>query len=96
MFLHVIKAEHIEDYKLKVYFNDGAVKVVNLENELYGEVFLPLKNIEVFKNFFISHNTIEWANGADFDPEYLYEIGVSTPHTVMQEWVATQKIGATK
>jgi Protein of unknown function (DUF2442) len=72
MFLHVVKADYLRDYKLRLFFNDGAQKIVNLEDELYGEVFEPLKNMENFKQFFISHNTIEWENGADFDPEFLY------------------------
>ncbi len=75
MFLHVVKAEYLKDYQLRIFFNDGVVKVVNLENELYGEMFEPLKNKDVFKGFFISLNTVEWANGADFDPEFLYKIG---------------------
>ncbi len=32
----------------------------------------------LFKDFFISHNTIEWKNGADFAPEFLYTIGKQT------------------
>ncbi len=72
MFLHIIKAQHIGDYNLKILFNNGVEKIINLENELYGEIFEPLKDKEKFKNFIISHNTIEWENGADFDPEYLY------------------------
>jgi hypothetical protein len=72
MFLHIIKAQHVGDYNLKLLFNNGVEKIINLENELYGEIFEPLKDKEKFKNFIISHNTIEWENGADFDPEYLY------------------------
>ena len=72
MFLHIKKAEYLGDYKLKLLFNDGTEKTVNLEDELYGEIFEPLKDKERFKSFTISHNTIEWENGADFDPEFLY------------------------
>jgi hypothetical protein len=75
MFLHVNEAQYLEEYKLKLKFNTNEVKQVDLSNELYGEVFEPLKDINNFKNFFISHNTIEWENGADFAPEFLYEIG---------------------
>ncbi len=77
MFLHVTKVTYLEEYKLKIEFNDGAIKVVDLKDELCGEMFKPLKDIELFKQVKINSdtNTIEWPNGADFAPEYLYKIG---------------------
>jgi hypothetical protein len=75
MFLHVNDASYISDYQLKIKFNNDEIKKVDLKDELYGEIFEPLKDKEYFKNFFISHNTIEWENGADFAPEFLFEIG---------------------
>jgi len=74
MFLHVNKAQYLNDYILQLTFNNDEVKKVDLIDELYGEVFEPLKDKNFFKDFFISHNTIEWKNGADFAPEYLYKI----------------------
>ena len=75
MFLHIDEAEYLEEYKLKLKFNNNEIKKVDLKNELYGEIFEPLKDKRIFKDFFISHNTVEWKNGADFAPEFLYEIG---------------------
>ena len=74
MFLHINEAKYIDDYKLRLKFNNNEVRTVNLEKELYGKVFEPLKDKTFFKDFFISHNTVEWKNGADFAPEFLYEI----------------------
>ena len=74
MFLHINEAEYLDNYKLKLKFNNNEIRTVNLENQLYGEVFEPLKDKRFFKDFFISHNTVEWKNGADFAPEFLYEI----------------------
>ncbi|MFT7460885.1 MAG: hypothetical protein ACI909_003575, partial [Planctomycetota bacterium] len=37
------KAEYIGDYRIKVIFEDGMEGVINMENELWGEVFEPLK-----------------------------------------------------
>lgn len=77
MFLHVTSVIYLEDYKLRLQFSNRAVKDVDLSDELYGEVFEPLKGIEFFKQMAVNPdtNTIEWPNGADFAPEFLYEIG---------------------
>lgn len=77
MFIEIIKAEYISGYKLRLWFNNGAVKDVDLSDSLRGNVFVPLQDKEFFKRFSIRFNTIEWENGADFAPEYLYEKGVT-------------------
>ena len=77
MFLEVVKAEYLSDYRIKLWFNNQVVKVIDLANSLNSVVFLPLKDIDFFKRFSIMFNTIEWENGADIAPEYLYEHGVT-------------------
>ena len=77
MFIEVKKAEYLDGYKIKLLFNNGENKVVDLGSSLNGIVFEPLKNLDYFKNFAIKFNTIEWENGADFAPECLYEIGTA-------------------
>lgn len=72
----VRKVEYLEDYKLVVSFADGAEKVIDLKDELWGEVFEPLKDKEYFKNVYAEGTSIAWDNGADFAPEFLYEKGV--------------------
>ena len=77
MFLHVIDVRYLEDYRLELSFNDGSNKEVDLNGELYGEVFESLREVEYFKQVVVNEetNTIEWPNGADFAPEFLHEIG---------------------
>lgn len=74
MFLEISKANYVEDYKIEFEFNNGEIYSVDLINELSGSMFVPLKNKAFFKDFSIVYNTIEWKNGADFAPEYLYEL----------------------
>ena len=77
MFLHVTAVRNVSAFELHLEFSDGVVKSVDLRNELFGEVFEPLKNPEYFERVALNSETgtIEWPNGADLAPEYLYEIG---------------------
>ena len=76
MFLEVIDAKYLDNYRINLVFNNGVSKTVDLFDKLTGKVFEPLKDKTYFQSFLIKFNTIEWSNGADFAPEYLYEIGV--------------------
>jgi hypothetical protein len=88
MFLHVTEVTYLKEYLLRIGFDNGVVKDVDLQAELYGQVFEPLKEVELFKQVAVNPETktIEWPNGADFAPEFLYEIGQEidpiTPRTV--------------
>ena len=77
MFLHVTSVTYLGKYQLRLTFDDGITKDVNLQDELYGEVFEPLKDEGFFRQVKVNTatNTIEWPNGADFAPEFLHEIG---------------------
>ena len=70
--IKVVDAKYIEGYKIECQFNDGKKKVVDLKDELWGDMFEPLKDKSYFKNFKLNAFTIEWENGADFSPEFLY------------------------
>ena len=72
--LAVTKALYVDGYRIALTFNDGLHKIIDLSKHLDGEVFEPLKNIEFFKQFRLSYYTIEWENGADFAPEFLYSL----------------------
>ena len=67
----VIEARHAGGHRLRLRFSDGAAKTVDFSRWLDGEVFKPLRDIRVFKKFFISGGTVCWPNGADIAPETL-------------------------
>ena len=62
-------------YTLELKFNDGAIKEINFERMLFGEMFSPLKDQKLFNQVSIDPevNTIVWPNGADFDPAILHD-----------------------
>lgn len=73
--IRVVGAEYISDYKIEVTFNDGKKKLIDFKPLLKGSLFTPLLDMKNFIQYGITQWTIEWANGADFAPEYLYEVG---------------------
>ena len=75
MILHVIEARYEWDYVIHLKFNDGAEGFVDLADELHGEMFAPLKDLEKFRLFRVDPelDTIVWDNGADLAPEFLYD-----------------------
>lgn len=73
--LRVIDVDYIKDYTLRLKFNNGVTKIVDLKPYLKGEVFGELMDTDKFIQFALTTSTIEWANGADLAPEFLYEIG---------------------
>lgn len=81
MFLHITHVHYIQDYTLQLTFNTGMIKQVNLHDELNGEIFEPLHDLNLFKQVVIDPDmrTIAWPNGADFAPEFLDEIGQPVP-----------------
>jgi len=70
------EARYIKDHVLWIRFSDGAEGQVDLGSELGGEIFKPLKKIEYFKQFKLDNDlmTLTWPNGADFAPEFLYDL----------------------
>ncbi len=68
-------AHHVRDFIIHVRFSDGTAADVDLANELWGEVFEPLKDPRVFQAMRLDRelNTVVWSTGADLAPEWLYE-----------------------
>jgi len=71
---HVVEAKYLQDYVIWVRFNDGTAGEIDLEEELHGEMFEPLRDPEKFKDFKVDSflGTLVWENGADLAPEFLH------------------------
>jgi hypothetical protein len=67
-----VKARHLGDFRLLLRFSDGLEGEVDLRDELWGEVFEPLRDPAYFARFEVD-DTLVWPNGADFAPEFLHE-----------------------
>jgi hypothetical protein len=78
--MHYVKdACHEGGWKLRIQSENGHVRVVDLRRHLDGPIFEPLKKPAYFKRFSVNQDidTVVWPNGADFSPDFLYEIGES-------------------
>ena len=73
MLPRIVDARYVEGHTIWLRFVDGTEGEVNLEPELEGEVFEPLKDKDYFKSFRLHPEvrTVVWPNGADFAPEFL-------------------------
>jgi hypothetical protein len=71
----VVEARYTAQYTIWLRFEDGTEGEIDLSEELAGEVFEPLKDEAYFLQFRVNPDTgtVEWPNGADFAPEFLYE-----------------------
>ena len=71
----VERFEIVGPYTLVLRFDDGTEQRINFRPVLEGEVFAPLQDLDVFNAVELdsAFGTVQWPNGADFDPETLHD-----------------------
>ncbi len=76
MILRIVEANVCGDSCVRVAFNDGTEKVVNLSAILDGPIFEPLREPGFFARMELDPicGTVVWPNGADFAPEALHDL----------------------
>jgi hypothetical protein len=76
MILHTVTVRPLGNYRLYLTFNNGVSGEVDLTDELWGEIFEPLKDPLLFQTAHQDEvmQTVSWNNGADLAPEFLMEI----------------------
>lgn len=73
----IIEVKVLEDYKLYLMFETGEEKIFDMSELINAsKMYLKLSNKSYFKNVKIRKDTLEWANGEDIAPEYLYHNSV--------------------
>ena len=73
MYLSVVDVKPLENYRLLLKFENGEQRIFDISTYLEMGKFSDLKNVGMFKAVKISFDTIQWPNGLDFDPDFLYE-----------------------
>jgi hypothetical protein len=72
--VRILDVEPLHDYTLRLGFSDGTSREVDLESELWGPMFEPLRDLDEFRKVAVDRElgTIVWPNGADLDPDVLH------------------------
>jgi hypothetical protein len=75
----IISIYYLCDYKLKVEFINGEIRVYDFSKQLDFSAFQPLKNKKIFSEVSLDHGVPIWLNGEiDIAPEVLYYDGIPT------------------
>jgi hypothetical protein len=62
-----------EDFSLYIVFDTGEKRLLDMKPYLDFGVFKRLRDYEKFKSARVAFDTIEWDEGADLDPEFIFE-----------------------
>ena len=83
MFFEIKEANYIEEYKIRLRFEDGSTGIADLsEYPNQNNVFRSFLDIDYFKKFRIEYGTLAWGEGEiDIAPESLYVNATGKPLT---------------
>ena len=73
-----VNAAYIGRFRILIEFENGELRTVDFSKyklRKLGE-FSDLKKEEYFKTFFIRNGDLQWPNGWDIAPDYLYDISL--------------------
>lgn len=72
MYPSVIKVTPEKEYLLTIEFDNGESGILDMKPYLDFGVFQKLNDIHRFNRARVSFDTVEWDNGIDLDPEFVY------------------------
>lgn len=76
----VVSVEALSGYRLHVAFADGLQGTIDLSDRLFGPVFEPLKDLDLFRQVSIDEfGVVCWPNGADLAPDALHDAIAGVP-----------------
>jgi hypothetical protein len=80
-FEKAVSVRVVRPFGVDVTFDDGYRREVDIEPLLWGEVFAPLRDSDLFQQAAVDRDggSVFWPTGADLAPEFLY-YGQDTPY----------------
>ena len=76
MYLAVKSVKPLPNYKLLLTFENDETRIFDMNPYLDKGIFKELKDYTLFNTVKVNFDSVEWANEADLDPEFLYEESV--------------------
>jgi hypothetical protein len=76
MWLSVKEVQATDDHKLILTFENSEKRCLDMRPFFGFGRFVELEDISEFKKVRVAFDTVEWENGLDLDPEFLYEKSV--------------------
>lgn len=70
------KVTVMPDRILRVRFVNGELRDFDMKPLLDRKCYRPLENDILFQSATVAFGTVQWANGLDIDPEWLYSDSV--------------------
>lgn len=71
-----VSVSTLPDYVLRVRFANGELRDFDMKPLFARKCYHALQNELLFNSVRVEFGTVQWANGADLDPEWLYEDSV--------------------
>ena len=65
--------EATDDHKLILRFDNGEERIFDVTPLLTVGRFRELARLDVFRRVRVAYDAVEWENGLDLDPEYVYD-----------------------
>lgn len=61
-----------KDFSLNIVFDTGEKRLLDMKPYLDFGAFKKIRDYEIFKRVRVAFDTIEWDEGVDLDPEFIY------------------------
>ena len=76
MLIRAQSVQPLTEFRVRVVFNDGTSRDIDLAPYLKGPIFEPIRRqTELFRAVRVEFGALTWPNGADIDPDVLYHGG---------------------
>ena len=76
MYLAVKEVAVGNNYQLILTFENGEKRQLDMNPYMDKGIFKELRDLSIFNTVKVSFDTIEWANNADLDSEFIYNYSV--------------------